>query len=200
MPKTTVEVPTPSNEEVSKWLNAWDALEDYTEQEAAINDLFQKICKTNDNLRNILIKCSVLNDFYSTNIYKVFPVAKHIQSIEGIDERLEKGDISIVNEIALNTIAGKNKNFYSFATKYCSHHNQKDYPIYDSYVDEMLRYFRKRDHFSKFKNEELKNYSRFKEILLEFKDHYKLGCSLKDLDRYLWQAGKKYFPKDYSKM
>jgi hypothetical protein len=124
----------------------------------------------------------------------------HIQRIENIDERLANGNLQLVNEIAKINIAGKDKNFYSFATKFCSHHNQEDYPIYDSYVDKMLRHFRKIDHFAKFKNEELKNYSRFKEILLEFKDHYKLGCSLKDLDRYLWQAGKKYFPKDYSKM
>ena len=200
MSNTTVEVPTPSNEEVSLWLKEWDALEDYTEQEAAINDLFQKTYKANDNIRNILIKCSVLNDFYSTNIFKVFPVARHIQSIARIDERLANGDLQLVNEIAMNNIAGKDKNFYSFATKFCSHHNQEDYPIYDSYVDEMLRHFRKKDHFAKFKNEELKDYSRFKEILLEFTKFYDLDCSLKDLDRYLWQAGKKYFPKDYSKM
>ena len=200
MSNTTVEVPTPSNEEVSLWLKEWDALEDYTEQEAAINDLFQKTYKANDNIRNILIKCSVLNDFYSTNIFKVFPVARHIQSIDRIDERLANGDLQLVNEIAMNNIAGKDKNFYSFATKFCSHHNQEDYPIYDSYVDEMLRHFRKKDHFAKFKNEELKDYSRFKEILLEFTKFYDLDCSLKDLDRYLWQAGKKYFPKDYSKM
>ena len=200
MSNTTVEVPTPSNEEVSLWLKEWDALEDYTEQEAAINDLFQKTYKANDNIRNILIKCSVLNDFYSTNIFKVFPVARHIQSIDRIDEGLANGDLQLVNEIAMNNIAGKDKNFYSFATKFCSHHNQEDYPIYDSYVDEMLRHFRKKDHFAKFKNEELKDYSRFKEILLEFTKFYDLDCSLKDLDRYLWQAGKKYFPKDYSKM
>lgn len=29
-------------------------------------------------------------------------------------------------------------NFYSFASKYCSHHNPLDYPIYDIYVDEVL--------------------------------------------------------------
>ncbi|UTW70364.1 hypothetical protein KHA80_07545 [Anaerobacillus sp. HL2] len=45
-------------------------------------------------------------------------------------------------------IGEKKKNFYSFATKYCSHHNPLDYPIYDSYVDEVLRHFRNRDGFS----------------------------------------------------
>ena len=33
-------------------------------------------------------------------------------------------------------INGKKKNLYSFASKYCSHHNPEAYPIYDSYVDE----------------------------------------------------------------
>jgi hypothetical protein len=38
-------------------------------------------------------------------------------------------------------------NFYSFATKYCSHHKPEMYPIYDSYVDKMLGYFKKRTIF-----------------------------------------------------
>ena len=45
---------------------------------------------------------------------------------------------------------GKQKNFYSFATKYCSHHRPYDYAIYDSYVDKVLRHFRNVDGFSDF--------------------------------------------------
>jgi len=87
-------------------------------------------------------------------------------------------------------------NFYSFATKYCSHHKPLDYPIYDSYVDEVLKYYRKRDGFALFRNEELKNYSRFKSILEEFRSYYHLGeYNLKELDKYIWQLGKAYFNK-----
>ena len=190
-------VPFPSSSEVDFWLKKWNSLEDYTIQEDAINDLFNGLYKSNKNIKSIMIKCSVLNDFYSTNIFKIYPVACHILELN-IDDRLKTGDLTIVNEIANNTISGKNKNFYSFASKYCSHHDQDVYPIYDSYVDQMLRYFRNTDKFYKFRNDDLKNYVKFKDILLRFKDFYKLeNYSLKDIDKYLWQAGKRYFPKKY---
>ena len=140
--KIKVSVPKPTNNEVDYWLKEWDSLPDYTVQEEAINELFQGYYNSNKSLKNIIIKCSVLNDFYSTNIFKVYPVACHILDLD-IDERLKKGDISLVNEIANNKIANKEKNFYSFASKYCSHHNQDEYPIYDSYVDQMLRHLEK---------------------------------------------------------
>lgn len=90
--------------------------------------------------------------------FSIFPVAKHILSLD-IDERLKSGDIFLVNEIQNITIKeGVQRKFYSFATKYCSHHNPLAYPIYDSYVEKVLKYFRKTDHFAKFKNADLKDY------------------------------------------
>ena len=161
-------IPTPTSDEVNNWLKKWDSSPDYTTQEEAINDLFQSHYNSNKSLKNIIIKCSVLNDFYSTNIFKVYPVARHILELD-IDDRLKNGDISLVNEIANNKISGKEKNFYSFASKYCSHHNQEEYPIYDYYVDQMLRHFRNVDVFFDFDNDDLKNYEKFKNILLKFR-------------------------------
>ena len=92
---------------------------------------------SNDNLQNILIKCSVLNDFYSTNIFKIYPVVKHILSLN-VDKRLEANDVTLVDDIAKVTIGDLEKNFYSFASKYCNHHKPLEYPIYDSYVERVL--------------------------------------------------------------
>ena len=120
--------------------------------------MFQKIYPYCNELKEVIIKCSVLNDFYSTNIFKVFPVAKHIIEIENINERLAAGDPTLVDEIA-NVKLGENdkeKYLYSFATKFCSHHNEEAYPIYDSYENSMLKYFRNKKKLN-FKNEELKN-------------------------------------------
>lgn len=64
----------------------------------------------------------------------------------------------------------------------------------------MLRHFRNVDRFVDFDNEDLKDYKKFKNILLDFRKFYKLDkYSLKELDKYLWQAGKKYYPKKYYK-
>ena len=193
--RTTQALPAPSVEQVEHYLAQWDALEDYHLQEDALNRLFFTLCPENKNISDILLKVSVLNDFYSTNIYKVFPVAKHILSMQ-IDERLQFGDVSLVDDIKGVEISGRTLNFYSFATKYCSHHRPLDYPIYDSYVDEVLRHYRNRDGFAAFRTEELKNYTRFKSILMEFRSFYHFeSYNLKELDKYLWQLGKAYFNK-----
>ena len=45
---------------------------------------------------------------------------------------------------------------------------------------------------------DLKNYKRFKEILNDFRMFYGLQTySFKDIDKFLWQFGKEYFPKKY---
>ena len=142
------------------------------------------------------MKTSCLNDFYSTNIFAIHHLAKHILGIKDLDKRLKSGDIELVRELGEVTIGGKEKYFYSFATKYCSHHNPIAFPIYDSYVEQVLLYFNKVDKFSAFKRKDLKNYRKFKEILLDFQRYYKLErFDLKELDRYLWLLGKEIFPK-----
>lgn len=152
-----------------------------------------------EDIIDILLKSSALNNFYSTNIFSIYPVAKHITSL-GIDARLKVGDVTLVREIQYVTISDVQKNFYSFATKYCSHHNPLDFPIYDSFVDAVLRYFRDRDGFSEFQDGDLKDYVLFKSILMDFRNFYGLEkFTLKQIDQYVWQLGKEYFPKNYGK-
>lgn len=192
-----MEMPKPNKREVEKYLAKWDSLENYVLQESALDKLFFYTYPNNTDINDILIKASALNDFYSTNIFSIFPVAKHILSLN-IDSRLKSGDETLVNDIANIVINGKQKNFYSFATKYCSHHFPKIFPIYDSYVEKVFVYFQKKDNFSKFKRADLKNYKKFKNTLIEFKKFYNIDeYNLKDIDRYIWQLGKDYIPKKY---
>lgn len=180
----------PSPEEVLKYIDKWNGLPDYSSQERALNKLFLDLCKDNLSIENILIKCSALNDFYSTNIFKIYSVAKHILDLN-IDERLAKGNLSLVDDIARVTIDGKTFNFYSFASKYCSHHRPDIYPIYDFYVDWLLCYFNKRDCFSSFKADDLKDYLTFVKVIEAFRSHYGLvDFSIKQIDQYLWLLGK----------
>ena len=196
--KSNLDVPRPSCDEVKKYLSRWDTLENYALQESALDKLFFKTYPDNTDIDDVLIKVSALNDFYSTNIFSPFQVAKHILNLE-IDERLQTGDVTLVNDIAkVYMDNGSVKNFYSFATKYCSHHKSLDFPIYDSYVDRLLRYFRDTDGFFQFRNDDLKNYVEFKNILLKFRNFYRLTpYNLKDIDKYLWQLGKEKFPQKY---
>ena len=187
----------PCQSEVEKYLSRWDSLENYVLQENALDKLFFTTYPENDDIDEILIKVSALNDFYSTNIFSVFPVAKHILSLS-IDEAIKNADESIVNKIALVNMNGKVINFYSFATKYCSHHFPNDYPIYDTYVEKVLVTLNKRDRFSNFRKVDLKDFSIFKSVVIDFKSFYNLNdYSLKDIDRYIWQLGKEYYPNNY---
>lgn len=197
--KMEVDVPYPSIEQVEFYIDKWDGLENYHMQEDSLNKLFFELCPKNTDVIDILLKASTLNDFYSTNIFSIYPVAKHICDLD-IDARLKTGDVTLVGEIQYVTIGDTLKNFYSFSSKYCSHHNPHDYPIYDSYVDKVLRYFRNRDSFLIFRDGDLKDYVKFKDILIDFRAFYGLDkYNLKQIDQYVWQLGKDYFPKKYVK-
>ena len=198
--KFNIESPTPAA--IKRYLDQWKTLDNYHAQENALNKLFWDSCPLNSNLDDVLLKVATLNSFYSTNIYNVFAMARHIVSLE-IDVRLERGDESLVMDIASghgikNVRSGKEIQFYSFATKYCSHHRPQIYPIYDSYVEDLLIYLRDSDQFSSFHRNDLRDIFVFKETLIKLQKFYSLeSFSLKEIDQYLWQYGKEKFPRVY---
>ena len=199
MKKHIPDIPKPSKTQVETYLRSWNSLENYHLQEDALDKLFFSLCPENKEISDILLKVAALNDFYSTNIFSVYPVAKHILSLD-IDPRLSACDVSVVQDIQKVTINNVEKNFYSFATKYCSHHKPMDFPIYDSYVEKALCYFRDRDGFASFRTPDLKDYARFTEVLIAFRAFYGLEeYNLKQIDKYLWQLGKEFFPKNYGR-
>lgn len=188
--------PTPNL--IGEYLMKWTELENYKNQESALDKLFLNTYKENKKLDDILVKVATLNDFYSTQIFSVFPVAKHILELD-IDKRLEREDMTLVNDIANVRInVNKSKNFYSFATKYCSHHKPLAYPIYDSFVNKLLLYYNKIYNFSDFNGNDLKDYTKFKHIMCQFRTYFRLEqFNLKEIDKFLWQYGKEKFPKKY---
>ena len=183
----------PSVDDAEWFINYWNELPIYSNQERALDKLFIQLCPENKSIEDILIKCSALNDFYSTNIFDIHSLAQHILSLN-IDERLRGGDCSLVNEIANVEVNGKNHCFYSFATKYCSHHQPETYAIYDSYVEKVLLALNKRESFGNFQKNLLKNYDVYIRAIRSFQQYFGLtGYSIKQLDQYLWQLGKWYF-------
>lgn len=216
--KVSAELKTPTQMEMKYWIERWYTLDDgsYAAQESALDRIFKndEKLRLNTDLDAVLVKCAVLNDFYSTNIYKIYKVAKWIcHSCGDIDERLRRGDLTLVDDIASN--GGKMPRIYSFATKFCSHHNEKIFPIYDSYVHKVLHYFNTKDHFTKIdthihlrkadKNAGYKHvplcdkYGTFVKVMTDFIDYYGLQNErgFKYVDRYLWQFGKENFRKEF---
>jgi len=181
----------PTNEVIAKYQDKWKKNKPYPQREKGLDKLFQSI-PLNDNLEDVLVKVAVLNDFYSTNIMSTYDVADNILK-HNFDSKINKLDYSLVDDIANVKIKGSKKCFYSFATKYCSHHNPNTYPIFDKNVQRVLFEFNNKFHYTKkFTLKSLKSYKKFYEVINAFKDFYKLKCSYKELDRYLWQYGKEY--------
>lgn len=190
---------SPTPDYLSNYLQRWRDLENYRLEEQSLALLFNKFCPSNNDLAQVLLKVSALNDFYSTNIFDTYTVAKHIHEMK-IESRLKNGDLTLVNELALVSIRGKKRNFYSFASKYCSHHFPEIFPIFDSYVEKMLLHYARADKFFSFRKEELKHYESFVKIINEFKAHYGLSqFSLRQIDIFLWLAGKDSFPPSYKR-
>ena len=82
IPKTVPLSAAPSASEVEKYLRAWNDSETYRLQESALNKLFLELAPQNDRIENILIKAATLNDFYSANIFSIYPIARHILSLD----------------------------------------------------------------------------------------------------------------------
>jgi len=154
----------------------------------ALRKLFTQLCPLNTSMEDVLIKCATLNQLYSTNIYNVTAMAKHILSIQNIDSRLTTGDITLIDEIAhIPTI---NRRFLSFATKYCAMHQPKLFSIYDSNVHKVLKHYHKR----KYSDDSLRSYETYCQALCEFRSIYCLDkLDAWRLDKYLWQLGKSNF-------
>lgn len=205
--------------------------ENYREQEKVVenifseNGVFAKLGR--ENLQQIvLLKVSVLDSFYSTNLAKfgIYEVAKHITKLEQKDQihqKIRNANPQNYNELKdiVKQIAGckrkddKKKVFYSFATKYCFHHNQNAFRIYDSFVREVLVFFNngKSDISNKFadmpselvgtnffekklidtKLRKLENYDTFLQAIDRFAEFYGLkNENTRVLDHFLWILGK----------
>ncbi len=189
-------IPRPSEESIHHYLEFWKA-DKYRIQEEILNRFFKDSMPTNTDLSEILIKTVLINEFYSTMVFDTFSLAKHIYSRKKLDSLIQEGSIKAIDEF-MNVPLGKKgetKNLISFASKFCGFHSPKAFPLYDSYLCDVLRAFRNAnnaDNFANFTNQDLRGYQSYKNILIEFMSFYQLDkeeYSFKKLDMYLWQLG-----------
>ena len=175
----------PSVKDAEWFISSWREVRKFS----APVDAISKICKqypNNNNFEEVLIKCAVIDNFSSTNVFDLYKMAEHILG-KHIDERLKDGDYSLVDDIAKIEIGGKERTFYSFASKYCHYHNPEKFAIYDSYVAKVLCVFLNK------KENELRDYKTFMEALNDFSQRYHLeNYKYDNLDKYLWRLGRWY--------
>jgi hypothetical protein len=155
--------------------------------ERALTELIKQFPKNTD-MPQILIKVAAINQLYSTNIYAVWQVAAHIAKLN-IDADLEVGEVQLVRKIAQVTIGNKQRNNLSFASKYCSWHQPKSYPIYDSRAEACLWAYREQFGLA-FARKDLWEYESYFEAVKEFRDRFELGhLTFKQIDKFLYLKG-----------
>lgn len=195
MPEESSQLPIPTPDLVQSYVPRYD--ETQAPVDRALAKLFG-LFPENTRLEDVLLKVVALNDLYRTNILATYQVAEHIVHLD-IDPLLGAGAEEAVGLVAHVQLGGKVRNNYSFATKYCAWHKPDDYPIYDSFVDQMLWGYRKQDAFTVFQRQALWDYCEFKRVMARFREHYHLAAfRLRDIEKFLWLAGKEYYPPAWS--
>ena len=187
----------PTKDNIKKLNDKWDKGEDGL-KEKALEKLFGTLCRNNKDMNDIIIKICALNTIYSTNIYEICKMGEVIKE-SGVDQGLKDIDLGLVDRISKKAKEKIGSSAYSFASKYCSHHAPEEYPIYDSYVDIILKYYR--DHRKEeqkkpfiFENKALNTYPSFCGVINDFMDSYDLhDFHYKQIDIFLWQEGKRCF-------
>ena len=183
-------LPRPTVEGVRAACDEFDRENSVTE--AALAQLIRQFPHNFDE-SHVLLKVASVNSLYSTQIYAVRKVARHIVQLD-IDPLLAEGSPDIVDRITAVAVGedGKVRHNFSFATKYCNWHAPEFYPIYDSRVDECLWAYNRQDQFSKFRRNDLYRFRGFREVVKSFRDGYKLeSLTFKQLDKFLWLQGEK---------
>lgn len=179
--------------EMNVYFTKWDSLPDYVSQERALNGIFQGNGGLGFSESGLMVKCATLNDFYSTHIFKVYYVVQHYLGVPNLATRLATGDTTLADDLRRVPTPhnAKPTDFYSFATKFCSHHNPAAFPIFDKLAVNALYEFKKRDAFCNFTKSSLSDYKNYIRVIDTFRNYYDLtSYSYKDVDKYLWQIGK----------
>jgi hypothetical protein len=168
---------------------AFDADQETAFAESTIHELISTY-PNNQDVRHILVKVIAINALYHARVLDIDlqPLSIHIKAINGLDSRLREGTSDLVDAIWKSQ--GTRRHYFSFATKFCSWHNQEAYAIYDINVWEALAAYRRQDEQFTFQNSECDNYVGFIAVVRRFQ---KVNClerySLKSIDKFLWRVG-----------
>jgi hypothetical protein len=184
-------LPTPTIELIENECEAFDR-ENWLIEEAL--RLLWAQSDRNFDARDVLLKVAALNTLYNAGIFNkdVETVAKYIVGLANdkhLDHLLDQGSIEAV---CLITACPNVKEYLCFASKFCSWHSPEAYPIWDANVRECLWSYQNQnqDRCEAFQNNDLWYYQKFFNIVVAFRNHYKLNSrTFKQLDKFMFRSG-----------
>jgi len=170
-------------------------IERYQITDQSVKMLFER-WPENASEAQVLIKVVVLNSLYNTALYDVHAMAEHIVK-QRVDPKFSRGDITVVGDIRKghgisSRKTDRERDFYSFATKYCHWHVPSSYVMYDTNLDIVLRELNKLLGFcSRLSYERLRQYPTLKEAIDSLAVIVGLtSLDYKELDQALWVYGR----------
>ena len=156
----------------------------------------------NDDRELVAMKVSLIDLTNSTNISKhikkisLAEIAELIVRIQDFDERVSKGDPTLVSQLAKTN---GSINLFSFASKYCTYHNvdaygKDDYSIFDSVVQNALPLYvpnLKKSEISEWR--ETCNYAAFNNCIGQLLDRNDIHIPFRrrKFDHFLWYTNRK---------
>ena len=159
----------------------------------------------NDDVNIVAMKIALIDVTNSTHLHQhkqninLYQLAKFITNSQlKFDDRVEKGDETLVNDIARNN---GSKNLFSFASKYCYYHNSMvyhgdDYAKYDGIVNKCLPLYAEKFKV-KYNNKKITshtleglrknyNYSDFNQIIKSVLMDIKVKGKIGKFDAVMW--------------
>jgi hypothetical protein len=181
---------------VYRQCEAWD-------RSKAADDILQPrfAASRNDEFLVVYEKTALLDRVYGTNVFDAFRLAQHIVSCN-IDSLLKIGDPTVVSKIRsghgirAKKKGRKEKDLYSFATKYASWHRPDAYPIYDGLIGRLLPKLNRRFPFynGPLSQQSLRDYSNLIAAIDSLTANLRLKhLRYKKIDKALWLWAKYRF-------
>ncbi len=142
----------------------------------------------NNDISLVAMKICLIDLTNGTNLMRnlgknggIYDLADQITKVN-FDERVARGDPTLVNELALFTKEKIGKNLFSFISKYCLYHNvhcydRDDYVIYDSVLVNNIYDYISKDDYKRIIGSNL-----YKNSIKKFKDNYKYEDYKKVID------------------
>ena len=122
-----------------KYLDLFAGQEMYFVNDTRNLELFKKNPE-NINAEDIRTKISAINDAELQRLSVMEDMIHHMMEL-GIDDRLKRGDLTLVDDIANLTVKGEKHYLVHFASVYCNYHQPDLFPIYsDQHIDFYKRY------------------------------------------------------------
>ena len=169
---------------------------DFVTKSKQLYEIFQKQVPGNNQRHDVLFKVAALCGLYEDLHINAERMTDHILSIKNFDNRLAKGVMSLVDDIAKYS----DNSYFAvyFARMYCGYHRPDQYPMGDRYIEYAMMNYAWLMKMPQPYYSELKRYGVFKRFFQALIAHCELEhLPQDDILHFLYFVGKHKLDKEW---